>query len=289
VLEDVLRCFVDTNQTNWDVFLPMAEFAMNNAPNAATGQSPFVLNYGVNPRHPAVMQLLSDSAAGRPATTSRERRQQAAALMAMRVTVRHAPDVPAASQFSADMRAAVQHTQLLLEAARQRMRQVADRKRSVAVEYKVGDQVMLSTKNIHLLTTGTRKLLPRFVGPFPVAAVINPVAYKLELPPTMRIHPVFHVSLLRRFRPRPGQSIHPRPLVVEDQEEYEVEALLGMREKVISTKRTKHGIHRRVKTQFLVKWAGYGHEHNEWTDEEELTRNCARLIRDFRSQQRRTR
>jgi hypothetical protein len=163
------------------------------------------------------------------------------------------------------------------------MSQVADRSRTTATPFKVGDRVLLSTKNLHLLTTGTRKLLPRYVGPFPITSAINEVAFKLELPPTMRVHPVFHVSLLKPFRPREGQPIHPRPLVVNDTEEYEVEALLGRREKVISSRKSKHGVHRRTRTQYLVKWLGYGHEHNEWIDETELRRNCSRLIREFQS------
>ena len=42
-----------------------------------------------------------------------------------------------------------------------------------------------------------RKLTPKFVGPLKVVKQITPVAYELELPKSMKIHDVFHVSLLR--------------------------------------------------------------------------------------------
>ena len=58
---------------------------------------------------------------------------------------------------------------------------------------------MLSSKNIRIATTGTPKLLPRFLGPFKVLKNVGPVAVKLELPPHWKIHPVFHVSLIKPY------------------------------------------------------------------------------------------
>ena len=62
--------------------------------------------------------------------------------------------------------------------------------------------VMLSTVNLNLRTRGqSRKLLPRYIGPFKVKTQINLVAYELDLPPEYsRLHPVFHVSLRLRAR-----------------------------------------------------------------------------------------
>jgi hypothetical protein len=64
------------------------------------------------------------------------------------------------------------------------------------VQYALGDEVLLSTKNIKIKSAGTRKLLPRWLGPFIITQEVNEVAYKLELPASLKIHPVFHVSLL---------------------------------------------------------------------------------------------
>jgi len=58
VLEEVLRSFCSCRQSTWAQHLPMAEFAINNSVNEATHTTPFLLNYGVNPRHPDIMKLV---------------------------------------------------------------------------------------------------------------------------------------------------------------------------------------------------------------------------------------
>ena len=60
---------------------------------------------------------------------------------------------------------------------------------------RIGDQLLLSTKSIKLKTPGARKLLPKWIGPFRVVKIIGEVAYKVELPDTMQMHDVFHVSM----------------------------------------------------------------------------------------------
>ena len=68
------------------------------------------------------------------------------------------------------------------------------------ITFNVGAQVLLSTAHLSTTTTShknTKKLQAKYLGPYKIMEVITPVAYKLDLPPTMRIHPVFHVSLLK--------------------------------------------------------------------------------------------
>ena len=98
------------------------------------------------------------------------------------------------------------------------------------------------------------------------------VAYKLELPPTMsRVHPVFHVSLLEPFYARKSFKPLPPPIEIEDEYEYEVEAIMD--------KRTRR-VGRRVITQYLIKWSGYGHEHNSWEPAANLT-HCSEMLQAF--------
>jgi hypothetical protein len=121
-----------------------------------------------------------------------------------------------------------------LEAARQRYVKYADPHRR-NVKYGEGDAVLLSTKNIKLKSpNGSRKLLPRWIGPFTVTQIINPVAYKLELPPTMaRIHNVFHVSLLRPYCKGARQQKPPSPILCEDDGEacYIIDRLIDHRDR----------------------------------------------------------
>jgi hypothetical protein len=140
---------------------------------------------------------------------------------------------------------------------------------------------MLSTKYLKLAYKGCPKLLPRFVGPFKVIAVVNPVAFRLELPRTMRVHNVFHASLLKPFISRPGEEYHPPPIEVDDLEEYEVEDLVDRRCKRHRTVKNKHGTKHSHRYEYLVRWHGYGPEHDEWLTEAELSRNCKELIEAY--------
>jgi len=80
--------------------------------------------------------------------------------------------------------------------AQEDMRKYADKKRSDADEYKVGDLIMLSTKDLKYQMVGrrTEKLTKRFVSPYRVKEIISSNAVKLELPSTVKIHPVVNVS-----------------------------------------------------------------------------------------------
>jgi len=76
------------------------------------------------------------------------------------------------------------------------MKKYVDKKRSDTDEYKVGDLVMLSTKNLkyQMVRRRTEKLTERFIGPYRVQEIISLNAVKLELPSTVKIHPVVNVS-----------------------------------------------------------------------------------------------
>jgi hypothetical protein len=120
---------------------------------------------------------------------------------------------------------------------------------------------------------GSSKLMPRYVGPFKVSKEVNEVAYKLDLPPCMKIHNVFHVSLLNAYKT--DGSVHPTPppTLVGDELEYEVESILLHRD--------KHPVRGyKIKREFLIKWLGYGPEHITWEPEANVS-NCPELLSDY--------
>lgn len=122
--------------------------------------------------------------------------------------------------------------------------------------FQIGDKVLLRHENIKT-TEPSRKLAPKFLGPFTVIAKLSDVVYRLQLPKTLRIHDVFHVSLLERYRHDsiPGRRrLPPPPITTPDGDvEWEVHEVLNSR---------IFGRGRRL--QYLVSWEGYGPEENSW-------------------------
>ena len=118
------------------------------------------------------------------------------------------------------------------------------------VSYHVGARVWLSTAHLPL-REGTRKLAEKWIGPYPVVSVVTGQAYRLALPASLRLHPVFHTSQLKPVEgdPRPGPpAIHLDDAVGE---EYEVDRLLDSR--IV-----------RGTTQYLVRWKGYTAFDDSW-------------------------
>jgi hypothetical protein len=143
---------------------------------------------------------------------------------------------------------------------------------SLTHTFRQNDQVLLEATNLQT-THPKAKLAPRRYGPFKVLWT-SPTNCKLELPSHMKIHPVFHNSLLKPYHETKEHGPNyerPTPEIVNDEEgHYEIEAILMARP-------TRN----RKSTQYLIKWKGYPASENLWLPEKELT-NAKELLDLFK-------
>ncbi|XP_075515832.1 uncharacterized protein LOC142550639 [Primulina tabacum] len=144
--------------------------------------------------------------------------------------------------------------------AQERMKMHADKKRSEKV-FEVGQYCYVRLqphKQTSLAGHRYTKLSKRFYGPFKILKRVGVVAYKLELPPTVKIHPIFHISVLKAC-PNPAEvSALSLPVTfVENQPLVSPLAILN---------------HRRIRRQntwvpqLLVQWSGLPLEDTSWED-----------------------
>jgi hypothetical protein len=228
----VLRAYIAPDQSDWDKYLPLAEFAMNNSINVATGSTPFLMNSGQNPLTPASLPL---------AKANKD-----------------------AFKFIANWEHQVKKAKGLMKIAQHRQ-QVQFNKKVQDMEFKIGTLVMLSTLNLRFDTgekgekERSKKLAPKHIGPFKILERVGKVAYKLELPTSMcRVHPVFHICLLKEHK-SDNRYAPPPPIIdfIDGEEHYQLEAILGERK----VGKAKH-------QQYHVKWVG--NDVPDWLFEKDL-------------------
>ena len=245
VLEQYLRIYVNYQQDNWSSLLPFAEFSYNNAEQSSTQKSPFFSNYGY---HPSLHfnQVTSSS-------------------------------VPASDDLIQQLRALHEEIKSEVSLAQQQQALYYNQHHRPTPDYKINDFVFLSARNISTLRP-SKKLDHKHLGPFKITNRIGSHAYRLELPASMKIHPVFHVSLLTPASNSdlpdfPERLIQPPPPVeVKGQEEWVVREILDSR---------RHG--RSRKLQYLVAWEGFPDpSDNSWEPKENVV-NAPELIRAFHS------
>ena len=237
-LEEMLRAYVSYQQDDWDQWLVAAEMAYNNAVQTSTQQTPYYLNSGHHPRLPL-------DAAVKPEAQSNN---------------------AAAADRIADLHGCLEAARAALRRAQQRQASYADAGRR-ELELSEGDQVLLSTEHLRVRDADrTKKLMSKYIGPFVIRRKVSAVAYELQLPATLRVHPVFHVSKLKPYRdgaatfPARRQVVDrpPPELIDEDgEEQWEVDAILKKR--TIQRGRARH-----PRIEYLVRWRGYPEWEATW-------------------------
>ena len=229
-LEQYLRSYVNYDQDNWVELLPTAQWAYNSSDNEAIRMTPFEANHGYNPT----------------------------------ITVQQPEvDTPRATKTATSLQQTHAHLQQEWIFLQNRMKHYADQKRLEGPTLKEGDKVYLLRRNIKTKRP-SEKLDWKKLGPFKIQKKLSEVNYKLSLPQGMRMHPIFHISLLE---PAPKKAALETNIEVEEPQEYNVERILDSRE----------GEH---ETEYYIKWEGYGHAENTWEPSSHL-RKCPQLIRQY--------
>ena len=127
------------------------------------------------------------------------------------------------------MKTALDDAKSNLTTAQQWMKHAVEKKRRTE-EYKIGDEVVLSIANLRAYCTNLPpKIKARWVGAFCIHKIVSPIAFGLDLPLGWQIHPIFHVSKLKRYiRSKEFlREVEPPSLVlVVDTLEYENEGIL---------------------------------------------------------------
>ncbi|KAK5771330.1 hypothetical protein PVK06_047528 [Gossypium arboreum] len=174
----------------------------------------------------------------------------------------------------------VADTESKVKLIRDRLKEASDRQKSYTdlkrkeIEFAVGDMVFLKVSpRKKILRFGKKgKLSPRFIGPYRVLKRVGPVAYQLELPPELdRIHDVFHVSMLRRYRSNPSHV-----LLVE---EIEVRTDLTFEEEPIQILDREVKVLRRKSVPLVkVLWHNHVREEATWESEETMRQQYPQLF-----------
>jgi hypothetical protein len=243
-LEGYLRCFVSDKQTQWFKWLPLAEWWYNTSFHTATKMTPFMALYGYHP--PSITSSLKEKSKVQAVEDHIEHQQQVLQILKDNLTM-----------------------------AQNRMKQQADQHRSER-SFEVGDWVFLRLQPYKQMSLKQakkdNKLSPKYYGPYKVLQKIGTMAYKLELPASSRVHPVFHVSCLKKVigDKIPVQTIFP---------ELDEEGKIILEPEAITDTRI-HQLRNRSISEYLIKWRKLPAEDSTWEDESfiqkhlELLKHC---------------
>jgi hypothetical protein len=240
-VEQYLRAYCNNAQDNWAKLLPLAELSHNTHKSSATNLSPFEVLHGYKASWPS--DIIGD------------------------------PLVSTAEQRSIAMAKAMKETKAALHLANDAMQLQNERFGDKTPQFGKGDKVWLEGKNLKTQFPSA-KLAPKHYGPFEIMDKVGQGAYKLKLPKTWRIHPVFHASLITPYKEteahRPNY-IQPAPNMVEGTAEFEVEEICNIRFRKYRNQK---------RWEYYIKWKGYANKDNTWEPVANL-KHTKELIADW--------
>nr|KYP54676.1 Retrovirus-related Pol polyprotein from transposon 17.6 [Cajanus cajan] len=232
-LEMYLRCFVFDNPKGWCSMLPWAQFWYNSSLHQSIRMSPFKALYGKDP--PSVLRYETN------------------------VT-----DPVSVQELLRERDVLLQQLKSNLFKAQQYMKSQADKRRR-DLHFEIGDWVLVKLQPYRqhsVVLRKVQKLSMRYFGPFEVIAKVGEVAYKLKLSDSARIHPVFHISLLKKFVGSPSQQYLPLPLTTTEFGP-SVQPFLVLDSRIIM--RNSKSI-----PQVLIQWDSLGSSAATWEDVKEI-------------------
>ena len=231
-VETYLCIFCGNHPMSWSESISHAEFAHNHCVHWVTNQFPFFLMMGYKPcALPTVIP-----------TTS----------------------IPTVETRLKQLTAARDEVLAIHELAQQVM---ASCTQQHFTSFTKGQKVWLEVKNLQHSIVNP-KFTPKQEGPFVITKVLSPIAYQLQLPPTWKIHPTFHVSLLSPYHENDIHGPHfPNPPLnlIDGEEEYEIKWILW---------------HHRIlfSHSFLIQWKGYSTKEDSWVPERDLKYSKSTLL-----------
>ena len=262
-MENQLRKYVNHNLENWPDLLPEMEAAYNSTPHTATGIAPFTLLTGFNMKSLKAFSIKEEKElAGRD---------------------------QAAADFIKAIHTKRQLVRDLLTLNQQSYMEQYNKKHKF-IEFKVGDQVWIDVKRLHLLGDNQKKhkLLPKFAGPYEIIEKISDLVFKIKLPPELDIHPYMNIDKLQLHKPSPGEfgEREPPPQVRQESKtmkDYEVAYITAERKvKKIRKNKTKHFV-----TEYQAVWIdseGKQYWENSWVPKKNFA-NAPEVLKEWGSKQ----
>ena len=231
--------YVNHRQSNWAEWLATAEFAFNNKMHTATKMSPFQVNYEREPR--------------------------------MGFNIRKKRKNEKAEEFVREIKERHEEARAALVKSQEKMKRQANRSKKEVEEYRVGNKVLISTKDfsMELIKRVTKKLMEKFIELYVVRKIVSENMVELKLLVLLRIYPMVNIRRIVKYREQVEEQkkIPLPPVEVASKKEYKVEEILDRQE-------------RRDKMKYLVKWKEYMAEENTWEGLENL-KNAIKKIEEF--------